>query len=48
MVNSKWVDENGERVICAYEGCQSPVRCQGMCSKHYQHFYYMSVRGEWR
>lgn len=47
MPNLKWVNEDGTRMTCQYAECEEPVRCHGLCSRHYQHFYYQSSKNSW-
>lgn len=47
MANIKWVDSEGDRLTCQREGCEAEIRCHGLCSKHYQHFYYQSSKNRW-
>lgn len=30
---------------CAYEWCEDPVKCNGLCQRHYNWEYYHRVRG---
>jgi len=39
MSKVKWVNDDGTRVTCSTEGCQSGAELLGMCRKHYQRGY---------
>lgn len=41
----KWDAENGDRLPCKVDECEEPIRCCGLCDRHYQTFYYHSTRG---